>query len=91
MAACAVQVEADPTTVKAPAPTLADIAKPGEPIRVIPVKPGHPREPRPKRFEIDRQQGVIYVREADWPTLKAKLQANRAQLETPIAEELPHE
>lgn len=47
-------------------------------IRIVPVEPGHPREPRRNRFELDAPNGVCYVRQADWPQLQAALLARRA-------------
>lgn len=46
---------------------------------VVPVRPGHPREPGPQRFSVDQDLGVCYVREADWPKLRETLRARRAK------------
>lgn len=51
-------------------------------VRVIPVKPGHPREPQAGRFDIDRGAGVCYVREADWPKLQKVLAARKRAKES---------
>lgn len=64
-----------------PATDLASVREVDESlarVRIVPVKPGHPREPRPQRFEMDPGQGVCYVREADWPALQAALARRRA-------------
>lgn len=62
----------------APAPEVADPSPTLDKLRVIPVDPGHPREPSPQRFEIDRDQGVVYVRRADWPKLEQALRKRKA-------------
>lgn len=48
-----------------------------ENLRVIPVDPGHAREPLPQRFDLDEAAGVCYVRKADWPKLEAALKRGR--------------
>lgn len=67
--------EAPPSPLAAPETDSAPL----DAVRVIPVKPGHPREPRPKRFELDKAAGVCYVREADWPELQAALRKRKGE------------
>lgn len=66
------------TAPAAPAVRHAAEAATLDKLRVIPVDPGHPREPRPQRFEIDQEQGICYVRRADWPKLQKALKRRRA-------------
>lgn len=58
--------------------SLREVTEANARVRIVPVNPGHPREPRPQRFEMDAAQGVCYVRAADWPALRAALTARRA-------------
>lgn len=75
IAASIVPAEEPAAVVKAPDPTLADFT-------MIPVAPGHPREPRAQRFEIDHAARICYVRQADWPKLQAALAKQRAAKES---------
>lgn len=75
VAAALARIEATP-----PPPPALDAAidsAPLDSVRVIPVKPGHPREPAAQRFELDKEQGVCYVREVDWPKLQRALKARK--------------
>lgn len=42
-------------------------------LKIVPVPPGHEHEPDELQAKVDLRQGIVYVREADWPLLKAEL------------------
>lgn len=46
-------------------------------VEMVPVLPGHEHEPEPKGIKI--VGGKCYVRQADWPPLKAALDRQRAR------------
>lgn len=60
-----------------PVPELPEPAPELSKLTVVPVRPGHPKEPSPKGFTIEGQ--TCYVRAVDWPALKRALAKNRAK------------
>lgn len=51
------------------------VGTPLESVEMTPVPPGHEHEPEPKGIKI--VEGKCYVREVDWPALRATLKRNR--------------
>ncbi len=43
-------------------------------LKIIPVPPGHEHEPDEMCANFDLGAGVVYVREEDWPLIRAELQ-----------------
>lgn len=42
-------------------------------LKIVPVPPGHEHEPDELCANFDLKAGVVYVREEDWPLIKAEL------------------
>ncbi len=42
-------------------------------LKIVPVPPGHEHEPGECEATVDLAAGVVYVREEDWPLIKAEL------------------
>jgi hypothetical protein len=42
-------------------------------LKIVPVPPGHEHEPDELCANVDLLSGVVYVREEDWPLIKAEL------------------
>jgi hypothetical protein len=47
-------------------------------LKIQPVPPGHEKAPKPKHYTIDKEAGVLYILEADWPKLRDALARRRA-------------
>lgn len=42
-------------------------------LKIIPVPPGHEHEPDEFSANVDIERGIVYVREDDWPMIRAEL------------------
>lgn len=43
-------------------------------MKIVPVPPGHEHEPGELEAMFDLAAGVVYVREEDWPLIRAELE-----------------
>jgi hypothetical protein len=42
-------------------------------LTIVPVRAGHEHEPDELQANVDLTAGVVYVREEDWPLIRAEL------------------